>query len=146
LRGVVQSVEAVYHVHATEDPARIGAAVAALVGTGGEHEVDSLEGHFGNEITRVRIHLTGDEAESTFQKFVSALPKGLREDLSKDLDSFLDERSNLYLRLDKQKLVSGELAIGASDSLRIRVKLRRHRLTGEARAFYSEAIGGGRDV
>lgn len=137
----VQSVEVSYFVHATEDRARVDGAVAVLLGFAGEPEVETVEGHFGNRITMVRIRLTGEEAMTALKGLVSKMPSGVKESVRGDLETHMDEHSALYLRLDKQRLVSGEVALADSDPVRVRVKPRLHALGGPAAQFYRGLLG-----
>jgi len=124
VKSQIQSVEVTYLVHATEDPGKLETGVSLLLGTGASPSSESLVGHFGNEITRVRIHITGNEAESAVRRVFAALPGEVSREISSDLGSFLDEHSALFLRFDKQLLVQGRLALGSGDPVRMKVKPR----------------------
>lgn len=141
MKGPIQSVEVTYIVHATEDPRKVEMALGELLGNQNKAVAEPLEGHFGNEILRVRLHLTGDEAGKAFESLVSRLPQGVRSEVLADLSSRLDEHSALFLRFDKQSLVSGSLALGSADSVRVKVKPRGF-MKGGAASFYSGLIGG----
>jgi RNA binding exosome subunit len=142
LKGPIQSVEVTYFVHATEDSARLRRAVADLVGSENMPLEERLEGHFGNEILRVRLHLTGDEAESGFEKLASRIPIDVIKQVLADLPSHVDEHSALFLRFDKQSLVRGSVALGSSDPVRVKVKPRGFMMKGGAAAFYNQLLGG----
>lgn len=143
MKGPIQSVEVSYIVHATEDGAKIARAVSSLIGIDAEPEAEALQGHFGNEIVRANLHLTGEEAQAAFRRVVGAMPGALREELLAELGTFLDEHSSLFLRFDKQSLVSGAVALGKVDPVRLKVKPRIFLLKGGAAQFYSEMIEGG---
>ena len=138
----IVSVEVTYLIHATEDEGKVEAALTKLFGMPLVASKDSLLGHFGNPITMGRVHLTGDEAASAFGSLVSALPRGVRREVALDIGSHIDEHMALYLRLDKQRLVSGSVALGEDDAVRIRVKPRMHVLRGGAREFYLSQLEG----
>jgi RNA binding exosome subunit len=142
LKGPIQSVEVTYLVHATEDQKKVEDAVGRLLGATTRPVVERLEGHFGNEILAARLHLTGEEAAKAVHRVFAALPKDLREVLVADIGEFLDEHSAFFLRLDKQRLVSGVLALGSGDSVRLKVKPRLFLVKGGAAEFYAELIGG----
>ena len=142
MKGPIQSVEVTYLVHATEDPEKLGRAVSALVGSSAEPEAERLEGHFGNVIVRVRLHLTGDDASNAFRSVLKTIPAGLRGEIISQLPSFLDEHGAFFLRLDKQKLVEGTAALGSGDSVRLKVKPRLFLVKGGAPKFYEQLIEG----
>ena len=132
MKGPIQSVEVSYLVQATEDGARLGEAVTGLFGPLGEALSEELEGHFGNKILRVSYHATGQEAGLAFETLLSKMDQGLKRVLRDELPSHLDERSALYLRLDKQEMVLGHLALGESDAIRMRFKLEAKGMEAEA--------------
>jgi len=142
MKGPIQSVEVTYLVHATENPDTLRGAVSALLGSSAEPEVEQLEGHFGNTIVKVRLHLTGDEASDAFRSVLQTIPSRLKREIVSDLASFLDEHSAFFLRLDKQRLVAGSPALGSGDAVRLKVKPRLFLVKGSAPKFYEQLIEG----
>lgn len=142
MKGPIQSVEVTYLVHATEDEKKVEEAVSQVLAVKSQPVTERLEGHFGNEILSVRLHLTGDEAARALESLVERLPKDLKARFLENIGAFVDEHSALFLRFDKQKLVSGTLALGSGDSVRLKVKPRLFLLRGRAAEFYASLIGG----
>ncbi len=138
----IASVEVTYLIHATEDERKVEAAVGRLLGGAQAFERAALDGHFGNQIVRTRAHLTGDAAASAFRHLVTSLPPGVRGALARELGAYVDEHSALYLRLDKQRLVSGSPELGTTDAVRVKVKPRLHALKGGALEFYARELEG----
>jgi RNA binding exosome subunit len=128
-------------VHSTEDPERIRGAVARLFSTDSEAEVERLEGHYGNAILRARLHLTGAEAGKAFDAMVVGMPQGVKAEVSSSIGDFVDEHSALFVRFDKQKLVSGQVALGSGDAVRVKVKPRIFIVRGGAAQFYLKLLG-----
>lgn len=145
MKGPVQSVEVTYLVHSTEDGGRIGSAVARLLAIADPPATERLEGHFGNEILRARVRLTGDEAAGAAVRIFSAIPQAARKELESELEALVDEHGALFLRLDKQALVSGEVSLGSADSVRVKVKPRLFLVKGSAAGFYRDLLGGRAD-
>jgi RNA binding exosome subunit len=141
LKSQIQSVEVSYFIHATEDRARVDSAVTALLGTEAEATVEALEGHFGNQIVVVRHHIVGDAASRVFASMVSRMPEEMKRSLAADLSKYVDEHSALYLRLDKQKLLSGKVALAESDPVRVKVKPRLYVVKESAAQFYGRLLG-----
>lgn len=146
MKSAIQSVEASCLVHATEDRERVARAISRALGTGEAAEVETMEGHFGNEIAMVKFRLAGEEAESAARSMFAKMPSNMKRELRRDLGAHLDEHSALYLRFDKQELVRGRLAAGAGDPVRVRVKPRLFLLKGRAQEFYLRFMEGGRVV
>ena len=142
MKGPIQSVEVTYLIHATEDQRKVEEAIEKALSIEAQPVVERLEGHFGNEILSVRIHLIGEEANLAFQGVVARLPKDLKAELHANVGAFVDEHSAFFLRLDKQQLVAGTLAFGSGDSVRLKVKPRLFLLKGGAAQFYARLIGG----
>ena len=103
-------------------------------------EIDEMEGHFGNKILRVRFHMTGDDATRAFGRISARLPAQLKEELTKNIGAHLDDHSALFLRFDKQRLLTGSLAVGAADPVRVKVKARVFLVRGGAPEFYSKLL------
>ena len=143
LKGPVQSVEVSYIVHATEDPQTLAKAVTTVLSVDAAPEEEQMEGHFGNAITRVRYHLTGEDAVAALGSIAARLPALTKDRLKRGLGELVDEHSALYLRFDKQRLVVGALEEGTDDPVRIRVKPRVFLLRGGAKDFYSKILFGG---
>jgi RNA binding exosome subunit len=143
LKGPVQSVEVSYLLHATEDAAKVWGAVARTFKLTSGAKAERLEGHFGNVITRVSIHLTGAEASAAFDSMLSKLPTATRTELAADAPQFLDEHYALIIRFDKQRLVKGDLAIGSREPVRMKVKPRAFLMKGGPQEFYARLFGEG---
>ena len=136
MKGVIQSFDVSYFLHATEDGVKVGSAVSKLTGSEEPLEEEAMVGHFGNPITRVDLHLHGEEAAASLERLVTSLPAPLRASLAKEIDKHVDEHSSLFLRLDKQKLVQGQLAMGTGDVVRLKVKPRSFVMKGRAKDFF----------
>ncbi len=142
MKGVVQSVEVTYFVHATEDGAKVANSVSALLGIDPPPVEEVMDGHFGNRITRVRYHITGEDAAKVFGRLATGLDPSARKEIGRALGDFMDEHSALYLRLDKQRIVAGRLVLSTTDSVRVKVKPRLFAIREGAYEFYRTAIGG----
>ena len=75
------------------------------------------QGHWGNEILLLTGILSKNEANSLYRKIEASLFENCDE-----LSNLYDEKGNLYIRLDKQRLCRGKLSISESDSVRIRFR------------------------
>jgi RNA binding exosome subunit len=137
MKGVIQSLEVTYFIHATEDQEKVKRAVDRLLGRESNPETEPLEGHFGNQIVSARVHLTGEDAETAFGRLVDSLPPRVLDQIVSELESHLDEHSAFFVRFDKQGLVSGSLSLGASDPVRVKVKPRVFLMKGGAVNFYT---------
>ena len=142
LKGPVQSVEVSFFVHATEDLEKLTNAVSALLPIDARPEEEKMEGHFGNPITWVRYHLSGEEAAAALEGISAHLSAQEKERLEGEIEELVDDHSALYLRFDKQRLVAGRLEEGKSDPVRVKVKPRGFLLRDGAKEFYSKVLFG----
>ena len=138
MKGAIQSLDLTYLLHATEDPDKVAAAVRGLVGGEAPFETEEMEGHYGNGIKRVSVHLQGDQAAKAFAALTASIPDGVRKEWARDIDKLVDEHSSLYLRFDKQMLVRGEIAPGYKDGVRLKIKPRIFLAHGRAAEFFLE--------
>ena len=143
MKSAIQSLDVSYLLHATEDADKVAASVTGLVGGEATFEFEDMEGHFGNIIRKVGVHLHGDQATKAFGALTSRIPWELREELANEIDKFVDEHSSLFLRFDKQKLVRGEIALGYDDAIRLKVKPRAFVMHGHAKEFFFEQLKAG---
>jgi RNA binding exosome subunit len=142
LKGPIRTLEVTYLLHTTEDPEKVRSALTKVLSMEAIPEIEHMEGHYGNMISRARVHLTGDDAQKAFDAIVGTLGNDEKKELMGDLGSHLDEHSALFLRFDKQRLVSGSLSFGDADPVRVKVKPRPFLLGGDAARFYSNLLRG----
>ena len=138
----IQSLEVSYLMHSTEDPDKLASAVEKTLGINAAPTIEELEGHFGNRIVHVVYHLTGQAASSAFVELARGMPSSVKREVFRNIGDMLDEHSAMYLRLDRQSLVRGELALGGTEPVRVRVKPRLFLVKGGAAEFYRGILGG----
>lgn len=143
MTSAVQSLEVSYFVQMTEDEERVRGAVAALLGGEPTEDRQVAEGHYGNRILWIRMHMTGDEAGIALGRMVSKLGTDQRRAILGDLRGALDEHNALYIRLSKQVLVmNGSAILASSDPIRVKVKLRPHGVKRDPEGFYARLFEG----
>jgi RNA-binding protein len=106
-------------VHATEEKDRILKHLNSTLNVPPDtFSIVKTQGHWGNEILLLTSILSKNEANSLYRKVEASLFENYDE-LPSD---FFDEKGNLYIRLDKQRLCRGKVSISESDSIRIRFR------------------------
>ena len=107
--------------HATEDQDKLLKFLFLYVGkflVPKKVEFIKTEGHWKNPIVRVNISYKKN-ADELFADLVNKLSNIYgKEDFANYLDNNVDEKGSVFLRLDKQKLCSGEVNISEKDSVR----------------------------
>jgi len=108
-------------VHATEDISKIFDAFEELFQIKQKNfNIQNLKGHFDNPITTLQVKLTKKDAKSFVEKLVSDLPKDQQQELRESLDERI-HNSAFHLRLDKQKLVVGQLDLRGKDPVKVKI-------------------------
>jgi RNA binding exosome subunit len=128
----VSLVEMSFFSHATEDDNRVLAAARNLLPATHLENISfsksSVRGHHGNPITLF-------ETEINDKKILTAVVENLacglspldKEKLSREANLHI-EKGSLYLRFDKQAAFRGEFKLGVSDPIRVRLRLKKHKL------------------
>ena len=104
-------------IHATEDENKILDAIGSIlsIDTDRFSHMEST-GHWRNRISLLTGNLETDEANRLAQKILSSLSSAERDQFS------IDEKGNLFLRLDKQRICQGRISLSESDSIRVKFK------------------------
>ena len=140
---VVESVEISSIAHATEDDTKVESALRALL----SNELkgrdiftkQKLQGHYGNPITTYEARLTRPLEVDEFVDFlVQKLPRVERLRVERDLHLHSDSEGNLYVRVNKQRAVSGSVELSGEDPIRIKLKFTR--LKGDVRELMRQLL------
>ena len=124
-------------LHATEDGDRVLKAIEdVLLVQSKRFSSSHLEGHFKNRIVLQKAILSSHEAGSLAKRVVSLLNSTDREHLSRLIHEYSDEKGNLYIRLDKQRMCQGRVSLSETDAIRIRFKpVKRYKRSGAIQGY-----------
>jgi RNA-binding protein len=124
-------------LHATEDEGRVLKAIEDVLLVPSERFSSSLsEGHYKNKILLQRAILSSHEAGSLAKRVISLLNSADREHLSRLVHEYSDEKGNLYIRLDKQRMCQGRVSLSETDAIRIRFKpVKRYKPSGAIQGY-----------
>lgn len=113
--------------HATEDENKLLYYLKSYLGKFSDPkkiELVKTEGHWKNPIIRINLYYTKN-SDALYSEIIEKLHNTYgKDDIETYLDNNIDEKGSLYLRLDKQKLCSGEISISEKDSVRLIFKRR----------------------
>jgi RNA binding exosome subunit len=110
-------------VHATENENKILHSLYDVLSIPTEKFSYSVsDGHWGNKILILTATVDSQGAKDLILKIMSLLNSIDRYHLSNFFDKHVDEKGNLYIRLDKQRICKGRISLSESDSVRIRFK------------------------
>jgi len=115
--------------HATEDLSKVAEAVKQIFPVGYSEEVEfrrtNLKGHYGNPITLFEAKIKdGKKARAFVDSLFSRISLTDKEDLLREIGLHV-EKGSLYLRLDKQAALRGEVKLCTEDPIRVRIRFRK---------------------
>ncbi len=108
-------------IHATEDVTKFFDAFEELFQIKQEKvNTQNLKGHFDNPITTLQVKLTKKDAKNFVEKLISDLPTDQQHELLENLEDRI-HNSAFHLRLDKQKLVVGQVDLRDQDPVKVKI-------------------------
>jgi RNA binding exosome subunit len=115
-------------VHATEDKNII---TNSLLSTLEISHVDKFketefEGHWGNKILRLTAEIQQKDAQTLIKKILMSLSFIDKENLINNLEKYIDEKGNLHLRLDKQRICKHKISLSESEGVKIKFKINKN--------------------
>ena len=109
--------------HATEDEGKVLKAIEDMLLVPSKRFSSSpSEGHYKNKILLQKAVLSSHEAGSLAARVISLLNSADREHLSRSIHEYSDEKGNLYIRLDKQRMCHARVSLSETDAIKIRFK------------------------
>ena len=120
-------VEVSLLIHATEDSDKVLKAAKNIFPEASaesiEFEKSDLKGYYKNPITMLKVCI---KEKSRTTAFVKDLIRRLEADdrilLSSELEKYIDSKKTLYVRLDKQEALFGNIKLSSNDSAHVKIK------------------------
>src|SRR5437867_1893504 len=110
-------------LHATEDGGKVLQSIQDLLSVSSvRFSTSQSEGHYKNKILMFKAMLSSQEAGELALRIMSLLNSSERERLSSSLSEYSDEKGNVYLRLDKQRICQGKVSLSEIDAIRVRFR------------------------
>ncbi len=131
------AAEVNFVLHATEDEGTVLRAIKEVLLVPSERFSSSpSEGHYKNKILLHKAILSSQEAGMLAKRVISLLKSADREHLSQLVHQYSDEKGNLYIRLDKQRMCQGMVSLSETDAIRIRFKpVKRYKPSGAIQGY-----------
>ena len=125
--GKVVSIEVSAIAHATESIEAVEKSIRNILPL---EIYDSLQfnrrylkGHHGNPITTLNLNIKGkDETKFVLENLFQLMDKTEKDKLIFEFKNFLDDKENLYIRLEKQEAFEGKVILTNKDPIRIKIK------------------------
>lgn len=110
-------------IHATEDKNKVIESICGIFCIDANRfRHTELIGHWGNRISLLASNLESAEANRLVKKILLSLSPIEKNQLLSSSHSFIDEKGNLYLRLDKQRICQKRISLSETDSIRLKFK------------------------
>jgi len=121
-----------FFVHATENLDKVVEAVQHFLPSDYIDDIsfkkDNLKGHHGNPITLFETRIKNREIIKAFvENLSSRLDELDKEVLRGEIDSHV-EKGSLYVRIDKQAALQGELKLCVADPIHVRIRFRKTKI------------------
>jgi len=131
------SAEVDLHLHATEEGGKVLQSIQDVLSVPSERFSSSpSEGHYKNKILLLKAMLSSREARELAVRIMSLLNGSDRDRLSSSLPEYSDEKGNLYLRLNKQRICQGNVSLSEADVIRVRFRpVKRYRPSGNLESY-----------
>lgn len=116
-------------IHATEDKNRILEAVFFSLEIPKEKFAEiEYEGHWGNKILRLTTELNKKDTQILIENILTKISFIDRNDLLENLVNHIDEKGNLFIRLDKQRICKNKISISDTEGIKIKFKINKNPL------------------
>lgn len=122
--------------HATEDEDNVLAALTRLYS---DYEKKELTGHFGNPIILFKARITRNREIS---QLVDMLIATIGPQLKNDLQRRVDNKGNLFIRLDKQRLYQDMYVLEDDGDIKIVIHIQSYPFRAEETIPYAQKIFG----
>lgn len=116
-------------IHATEDKHKILDAVLFNLEIPKEkfEEIES-EGHWGNKIVRLITEVKKKDTQILLEKILKKISFIDRNNLLSNLDKHIDDKGNLFLRLNKQRICRNKISLSDTEGIKIKFKINKNPL------------------
>ena len=108
-------------VHATEDILKIYQSFEDVLNLKeNDFTLEEVEGHYENPIIMLKAKIVKMQAQDLMSKILELLP----DEQIKELIEEIEERtvdSRFHMRIDKQELIKGNLAIREKDTIKLKI-------------------------
>jgi RNA binding exosome subunit len=139
LGGVIISVV----IHATEDKDKVISKIVKVLSlNSARFQEFNTRGHWGNQIVLLNLSMGQTLAGKILKTIYTSLGDNKKTAFLSSLEQSMDEKYNLYVRIDKQSICREEISLSDQDSIKIKFRPSKFRQSNKSET-YRELLSSG---
>jgi RNA binding exosome subunit len=139
LGGVTISVV----IHATEDKDKVISKIVKVLSlNSARFQEFNTRGHWGNQIVLLNLSMGQTLAGKILKTIYTSLGDDKKTAFLRSLEQSIDEKYNLYVRIDKQSICREEISLSDQDSIKIKFRPSKFRQSNKSET-YRELLSSG---
>lgn len=108
-------------IHATEDKDKVISKIVKVLSlNSARFQEFNARGHWGNQIVLLNLSLGQTHAGKIIKTIYASLGDNNKTAFLSSLEQSIDEKYNLYVRIDKQSICREEISLSDQDSIKIK--------------------------
>ena len=130
-------------IHATEDKDKVISKIVKVLSlNSARFQEFNTRGHWGNQIVLLNLSLGQTLAGKILKTIYTSLGNNKKTAFLSSLEQSIDEKYNLYVRIDKQSICREEISLSDQDSIKIKFRPSRFRQSNKSKT-YRELLSSG---
>ena len=130
-------------IHATEDKDKVISKIVKVLSlNSARFQEFNTRGHWGNEIVLLNLSLGQTLAGKILKTIYTSLGNNKKTAFLSSLEQSIDEKYNLYVRIDKQSICREEISLSDQDSIKIKFRPSKFRQSNKSET-YRELLSSG---
>ncbi len=130
-------------IHATEDKDKVISKIVKVLSlNSARFQEFNTRGHWGNQIVLLNLSLGQTLAGKILKTIYTSLGNNKKTTFLSSLEQSIDEKYNLYVRIDKQSICREEISLSDQDSIKIKFRPSKFRQSNKSET-YRELLSSG---
>ena len=130
-------------IHATEDKDKVISKIVKVLSlNSAKFQEFNTRGHWGNQIILLNLSLGQTLAGKILKTIYTSLGDNKKTAFLGSLEQSIDEKYNLYVRIDKQSICREEISLSDQDSIKIKFRPSKFRQSNKSET-YRELLSSG---
>jgi RNA binding exosome subunit len=130
-------------IHATEDKDKVISKIVKVLSlNSARFQEFNTRGHWGNQIVLLNLSLGQTLAGKILKTIYTSLGNNKKTAFLSSFEQSIDEKYNLYIRIDKQSICREEISLSDQDSIKIKFRPSKFRQSNKSET-YRELLSSG---